>query len=116
MDGQLRGESRADLSGADGRRRPIMGRRQPLRGYVNDCKNWFLTLEVDPSKGEALVLMRGLSCAPRLQDLGKRVSTSDLVKPDGLDIKGVRINRAEKNRFVLFNTPFSVLFNRAFEK
>ena len=29
------------------------------------------------------------------------------------DVKGVRINRAEKKRFVLFNTPFSVLFNRA---
>ena len=84
MDGD-RDETRSDWSGSDGRRPPIMGKRQSLRDYAADCRNWFLTLEVDKSKAGPLVLTRGLSRVPRIQDLGKRIPSEELTKHDGLE-------------------------------
>ena len=39
-------ESRADWQGSDGKKPPIMGKRQPIRSYMDDVANWVLCKKV----------------------------------------------------------------------
>ena len=77
-------ESRADWKGSDGKKPPIMGKRQPIRSYMEDVANWALCKEVPDEKCGALVLTRGLSKCPRLMDLGKKLPRHKLCHSDGL--------------------------------
>ena len=77
-------ESRADYRDVDGRKPPIMGRNQPLQGYVEDLEAWWSCMDIPPERAGALVLTRGLSRVPRIQDIGKRMPVEELQKADGL--------------------------------
>ena len=77
-------ESRADWQGSDGKKPPIMGKRQPIRSYMDDVANWVLCKDVPDEKCGALVLTRGLSKCPRLMDLGKKLPREKLVDRNGL--------------------------------
>ena len=61
-----------------------MGRRQPIRSYMEDVANWALCKDVPDEKCGTLVLTRGLSKCPRLMDLGKKLPRERLCEKEGL--------------------------------
>ena len=65
-------ESRANWKGSNHKNPPIMGKRQPIRSYMEDVASWALRKGVPGEKCGALALTRGLSKCPRLMDLGKK--------------------------------------------
>ena len=74
----------ADWAGSGGKVPPIMGAKQTLQSYAVDCENWLMRVKVDAEKCGPLVLTRGPSRRPRLQDIGKKFDRGELQGKDGL--------------------------------
>ena len=79
----MRDESRSDWSNGGSKDPPIMGTRQTLASYIEDVRNWVLCTDSSAEKWGPLVLTRGLSRCPRLQDIGKKFDVRELVATEG---------------------------------
>ena len=62
-------QSRSDVRHTDDRKPPVMGARQSWRGYRTDLERWALACSLKPTQVSSLVIVRGLSQNPRIEQI-----------------------------------------------